>query len=341
MRIIAASPITAPSPPSDFLEEVLHGLSLRQKSLPSRFFYDAAGSALFEQITKLPEYYLTRTEIAILKANSARIGEAIPAGAAVVEFGSGSSRKTELLLKALNHPRAYIPIDISASALYPAAERIRQNFPGLAVHPVLGGFQDIARLTLELESRPRAGFFPGSTIGNLTRAEAISFFSSARRYLGEGARFIAGADLQKPLDILLPAYDDAKGVTAAFNRNILVRINRELGGTFNPYAFEHHVLYNDTEHRIEMHLRATGPQRVSVAGRLFTFEEGETIHTENSHKYTVEGFQAMARAGGWQPVTAWIDKHDLFSIHLLGGSACEGEPMGSAGAARGAANGAR
>jgi dimethylhistidine N-methyltransferase len=318
MRISAASPSSAPSPFSDFLEQVLHGLSLPQKSLPSRYFYDAAGSALFEQITELPEYYPTRTEIAILESHSGRIREAIPEGAAIVEFGSGSSRKTELLLNALDAPCAYIPIDISASALYPAAERIRQKFPGIAVHPVLASFEDIAGMTLKLKGPPRVGFFPGSTIGNLSRTEAISFLGSARRYLGSDARFIAGADLQKPLGILLPAYDDAQGVTAAFNRNILVRINRELDGTFNPCAFEHRALYNGAEHRIEMHLLATGAQRVSVAGRVFTFEDGETIHTENSHKYTLEGFQAMARAGGWQPAEAWIDKKNLFSIHLLG-----------------------
>lgn len=301
----------------EFLEEVLRGLSLPQKSLPSRFLYDEAGSKLFEQITELPEYYPTRTEIALLDSIGPCLKEALPSGATVVEFGSGSSRKTELLLEALDHAHAYIPIDISASALYPAARRIGQRFPEIAVCPVLGGFHDLGKLKLPLMPGLRVGFFPGSTIGNLAVAEAIAFFKSARRLLGQEARFIVGADLQKPLDILLPAYDDAQGVTAAFNRNILTRINRELGASFEPAAFEHCALYNETECRIEMHLRACWPHPVSVAGRAFKFREGETIHTENSYKYTVPGFQALAKAGGWQAQMAWTGNNNLFSIHLL------------------------
>ncbi len=302
---------------SGFLEAVLHGLSLPQKALPSRFLYDEAGSALFERITELPEYYPTRTEIAMLDSYGGEIGDSVPGGAAVVEFGSGSSRKTELLLRALDRPRAYIPIDISASALYPAARRIQRRFPKIGVYPVLGSFDDLAGMELPPDGHQRVGFFPGSTIGNLPPAEAISFLRSARRYLGPGARFIVGADLQKPLDILLPAYDDAQGVTAAFNRNILVRINRELDGNFAPSRFEHRAVYNEAEGRIEMHLRASKAHRVSVAGRFFAFREGETIHTENSYKYTVAGFQALARAGGWQPVMSWTGSSNLFSVHLL------------------------
>src|SRR5208282_1182396 len=201
-------------------------------------------------------------------------------GAVIVEFGSGSCRKTELLLEALDRPSAYISIEISASALFPAARRIKRKFPNIAVHPVLGGFQDLGKMSLPFRSYPRAGFFPGSTIGNLTPDEAVFFLQSARRFLGRDALFIVGADLQKPLDVLLPAYDDAEGVTAAFNRNILARIGRELGGTFIPSWFEHAVAYNETEGRIEMHLRASIVHRVSVAGRFFAFREGETIHTE-------------------------------------------------------------
>ncbi len=317
MQSFAGIPTAASLSGGEFLEEVLYGLSLRQKALPSRFFYDAAGSELFEQITELPEYYPTRTEIALLKSSSGDLRESIPSGAAVVEFGSGSSRKTELLLQALDRPSAYVPIEISASALYPAARRIRQRFPNIAVHPVLGGFHDIKTVKLPLDGCPCVGFFPGSTIGNLTPAEAVSFLRSARRYLGGGARFIVGADLQKPLDILLPAYDDAKGVTAAFNRNILARINRELDGTFDPNLFEHRVLYNETEGRVEMHLRPSRTHRASVASLPFEFREGETIHTENSYKYTIKGFHALARAGGWQPVTACTDDSNLFSVHVL------------------------
>ncbi len=318
MQKLARSESTAAlSASSDFREAVLHGLSLPQKALPSRFFYDEAGSGLFERITGLPEYYLTRTEIALLNECSAGIRENVPSGAAVVEFGSGSSRKTGLLLEALDTPSAYIPVDISASALYPAARRIQRRFPKIGVCPVLGSFEDPSKMKLPLDGRPCVGFFPGSTIGNLAPAGAISFLRSARRYLGPGARFIIGADLQKRLDILLPAYDDAEGVTAAFNLNILTRINRELDGTFNLSWFGHRAVYDETEGRIEMHLRASKPHRVFVAGRSFAFREGETIHTENSHKYTVTGFETLAKAGGWRPMKAWIDKNELFSLHLL------------------------
>ena len=313
-----ASPERSPQAASgDFLEAVLEGLSLPQKALPSRFFYDEAGSALFERITALPEYYPTRTEIALLNSYGDGIGDSVPSGGAVVEFGSGSSRKTGLLLKALRRPRAYIPIDISPSALYPAARRIQRMFPGIDVHPVLGSFGDLGQMQLPAGAHPCIGFFPGSTIGNLAPAEAVSFLRSARRYLGPGAHFIIGADLQKPLDILLPAYDDAQGVTAAFNRNILARINRELGGTFNPNLFEHLAHYNETEGRIEMHLRASKAHCVLVAERSFSFRDGETIHTENSYKYTVAGFQALAKAGGWRPLGAWTGTNALFSVHLL------------------------
>jgi dimethylhistidine N-methyltransferase len=308
---------TGSPPDAGFLEEVLRGLSLPQKTLPSRFLYDARGSELFERITELPEYYPTRTEIALLKSCAPSISKAVPAGAAIVEFGSGSSRKTELLLESLNGPAAYIPIDLSASALYPAARRIAQNFPGLRVYPILGGFHDLEGIKLPFEGCPRAGFFPGSTVGNLTRPEAVSFLRAARTLLGRNAVFLIGADLQKPLDILLPAYDDAQGVTAAFNRNILTRINRELRGTFDPSLFDHAAVYNECEGRIEMHLRAMRAHRVYVASRPFEFRAGETIHTENSHKYTVQGFRQLAAEGGWSVRAAWTDEKALFSLHML------------------------
>ncbi|MGO9544582.1 MAG: L-histidine N(alpha)-methyltransferase [Rhodomicrobium sp.] len=302
---------------SEFLEAVLHGLALPQKALPCRFFYDEAGSELFERITKLPEYYPTRTEIALLRCCAPGLKEALPPGAAVVEFGSGSSWKTGLLLEALDRPAAYIPIEISAAALYPAAQRIQQEFPNVAVHPILGGFHDLSAIKLPFRGCPRVGFFPGSTIGNMTHDEAAAFLRFARNFLGAEALFIVGADLQKPLSVLLPAYDDAQGVTAAFNRNILVRINRELNGTFNLSRFEHRAVYNEAQGRVEMHLRAGRPHRVSVAGRTFQFRQGETIHTENSYKYTVRGFHAIARRGGWLAAKSWTDKDRLFSLHLL------------------------
>lgn len=301
----------------EFLREVLFGLSLPKKSLPSRYFYDARGSELFEQITALPEYYPTRTEIGLLKSCGPDIGKQLPAGAVVVEFGSGSSRKTELLLSSLKRPCAYIPIEISAAALYPAARRIARAFPRLGVHPVLGGFHDLDRMDLPLRDYYCVGFFPGSTIGNFTRTEAALFLRSARRILGKTSAFLIGADLEKPLDILLPAYNNSAGVTAAFNLNMLVRINSELGGTFDIGSFEHSAIYNERAGRIEMHLRSVRDQHVSVAGQSFSFRAGETIHTENSHKYTIPGFRWLAARGGWEPGKCWVDKNSLFSLHLL------------------------
>lgn len=301
----------------EFLAEVLSGLASSQKSIPSRFFYDARGSELFEEITRLPEYYPTRTEIALLKSIAGELASLIPRHAAVIEFGSGSSRKTELLLAALHKPSAYIPIEISAAALFPAASRIKRIFPHVGVYPTLAGFHDIASLTLPLTSPFYLGFFPGSTIGNLTGTEAVDFLRSARALLGENAALLIGADLEKSLDILLPAYNDAQGVTAAFNLNLLARINRELGGTFDLRAFDHMALYDQAHRRIEMHLRSRRFQKAYVDGRAFSFSEGETIHTENSHKYTISGFHALALEGGWKAVKTWADENNLFSLHML------------------------
>ncbi len=301
----------------EFEKDVLSGLSLPKKSLPSRYFYDARGSELFEQITRLPEYYPTRTETALLRSCGPDIGALLPEGAVVVEFGSGSSRKTELLLSALRRPSAYIPIEISAAALYPAARRVARSFPRLGVHPVLGGFHELDRIKLPLDSHFCAGFFPGSTIGNFTRTEAVLFLRAARRLLGEKSALLIGADLEKPLDILLPAYNDAAGVTAAFNLNLLARINRELGGTFDLNAFKHEAIYKEREARIEMRLRSVRDQRAFVAGRPFSFRAGETIHTENSHKYSISSFRWIAARGGWRTVKSWADENSLFSLHFL------------------------
>lgn len=301
----------------DFRDAVLAGLSQDEKNLPSRFLYDARGSELFEAITELPEYYPTRTEIALLQACAPEIARAIPPGAAVVEFGSGASRKTELLLAALDRPAAYIPIEISASALYPAARRIASAFPAVGVHPVLGGFHELGQMRLPVRDHFCLGFFPGSTIGNFTGTEAALFLRSARRLLGRSAALLIGADLQKPLDILIPAYDDAAGVTAAFNLNLLARINRELSGTFDLGAFEHCAIYNERKERIEMHLKSKSAQTVSVAGRNFAFREGESIHTENSHKYSLSSFRWITARGGWETAESWVDEDRFFSLHLL------------------------
>ena len=314
---IVAFPEARVSATKEFREAVLFGLSQKQKTVPSRFFYDSAGSELFERITELPEYYPTRAEIALLKACGRDIAGLLPSGAAVVEFGSGSSRKTELLLSALDRPAAYIPIEISAAALYPAARRIARAFPGLGVHPVLGGFHDLDSMKLPLQDHFCIGFFPGSTIGNFTHTEAVLFLRSVRRLLGKNAALLIGADLEKPLDILLPAYNDAAGVTAAFNLNLLARINRELSGTFDLAAFEHVAIYNERKERIEMHLRSAYTQCASVAGRTFTFEAGETIHTENSHKYSLASFRWITARGGWETLKSFAGEDRLFSLHLL------------------------
>lgn len=303
-RQSAASRI-APRRDDEFLNAVWEGLSAPQKALPCRYLYDARGSELFEQITRLPEYYPTRAELALLDEHGAEIASLFPRGGALIEFGSGSSRKTIPLLKAVPQLRSYIPLDISEDALYPAAERARKVLPGLAVCPVLADFTQPVTLPVSARSAPRIGFFPGSTIGNFTRQEAVRFLSAARSTLGEGSHFIIGVDLQKPLDVLLPAYDDASGVTAAFNLNLLARINRELDADFAISAFRHRAVFNAQEGRVEMHIVSQAAQSVSVAGRTFSFREGEHIHTENSHKYTLEGFAELAGRAGWTVERVW------------------------------------
>lgn len=301
----------------DFADAVLTGLSSSPKSIPSRFFYDAAGSDLFEQITRLVEYYPTNAEITLLRDHGSEMADLAGPGVALVEFGSGSSRKTDLLIEALNDLACYVPIDISDAALAGAATRLRGRFPDLRVLPVHGDFSANLRLPKAARTPRKLGFFPGSTIGNLARAEARLFLAGCRALLGANGAFLVGVDLKKDTGILLPAYNDAQGITAAFNLNLLARINRELGGSFDPDGFAHEAIYNDAEGRIEMHLRSLGKCRVRVLGESFDFAEGETIHTENSHKYSVEEFQALARSAGWRPVRAWTGTEGLFSLHFL------------------------
>jgi dimethylhistidine N-methyltransferase len=283
----------------EFAQAVLAGLQGVPKSIPSRFFYDAKGSDLFEQITGLEEYYPTNAEIALLRDHGAEISALAGPHVSLVEFGSGSSRKTDRLIEALPALASYVPIDISDAALAGAVSRLRDRFPWLRVMPLHGDFN--APLELPKSARPqkKLGFFPGSTIGNFTRAEAREFLKSSRSLLGPSAAFVVGVDLKKDLDLLLPAYNDRLGVTAAFNLNLLARVNRELGGTFDPSRFAHDAIYNDADGRIEMHLRSLAAQEVQVLDEVFAFAEDETIHTENSHKYTVAEFQALARSAGW------------------------------------------
>jgi dimethylhistidine N-methyltransferase len=301
----------------EFAAAVIGGLSRPQKTLPCRYFYDARGSELFEEITRLPEYYPTRTEAAILEAHAGEMAAGVPRGGALVEFGSGSSLKTEILLKHLPQLGCYVSIDVSASALEDAVRRLAARFPTLDVRPIVGDFSYPIALPADVAARPKTGFFPGSTIGNFTPAEAQRLLRVFRASLSPGGRLIVGADLEKDARTLVRAYDDAAGVTAAFNLNLLARINRELGGSFDLASFRHEAIYNPRDGRIEMHLVSTRAQEAVVRGRRFRFRQGESIHTENSYKYSIPQFQDFARSAGWQPQRVWTDAATLFSVHEL------------------------
>ena len=298
-----------------FRADVLAGLERRPRAIPARWFYDRRGSELFEAITDLPEYYPTRAETAILEAMCPELVAHVGKGRAVVEFGSGSSTKTPVLLRCVE-PSAYVPIDISGDFLRESACNLQQAFPDLPIHPLEGDFMHPLTLPAMVADAPKLGFFPGSTIGNMTPAMATDLLRAMRGSLGEGAMLLIGMDRAKPADILVPAYDDAQGVTAAFNRNLLDRINRELDGTIPVEAFRHRAVWNDDRSRIEMHLAATRDVDFTVEGRSFAMAAGETIHTENSHKYGPRDAKILLRAGGWTPVAQWSDPSDLFSVYL-------------------------
>jgi dimethylhistidine N-methyltransferase len=304
---------------SDLEADVVEGLSKPRKSVPPKHFYDAEGSRLFEAITELAEYYPTRTEIALLRRIVPEIAAHIPDGAALVEFGSGASVKTRIVLDAAPQVAVYAPIDISASALEMAARAIRAGYPGVTVAPLRDDFTNALRLPEETEGRPVVGFFPGSTIGNFTPDEARAFLASARRLLGEGAAFLVGFDIVKDAAVLEAAYDDALGVTAAFNKNLLARVNRELGGDFNLDAFAHRAVWNAARSRIEMHLVSLLDQMVHAAGREFHFAAGETLHTENSYKFTLESFAELAGSAGWRLEQSWVSPDPAFAMVLLRG----------------------
>jgi dimethylhistidine N-methyltransferase len=301
----------------EFRADVLSGLSAPRKRLASKYFYDERGSALFEQICDLPEYYPTRTETALLTEAAAEIAACFSPNAVMIEFGSGASVKTRLLLDAAPQIGAYAPVDISPDALEAAARAIRAQYPNLQVEPVLGDFNRPIDPPQVAIGRPRTGFFPGSTIGNLEADDAVAFLISAKRLLGAGAQFIVGADLVKDIDVLLAAYDDARGVTAAFNLNVLERINRELGGDIDLSAFRHRAIWNARFSRIEMHLESLRDQRFQAGGRPFEMKAGETIHTENSHKYTVASFTALAERAGWSVAAKWLSSDPAFGVFLL------------------------
>lgn len=298
-----------------FRADVLAGLERSPRAIPARWFYDRKGSELFEAITDLPEYYPTRTETAILKAMCPDLVKHVGKGRAVVEFGSGSSTKTPVLLRCVE-PSAYVPIDISGDFLRDSARALQQAFPDLPIHPLEGDFMRPLALPAMVADAPKLGFFPGSTIGNMTPAMATDLLRAMRGSLGEGAMLLIGMDRAKSSDVLVPAYDDAQGVTAAFNRNLLDRINRELDGTIPVEAFRHRAVWNDDRSRIEMHLAATRDVDFTIEGRPFAMTAGETIHTENSHKYGPRDAKILLRAGGWTPVAEWTDPDQLFSVYL-------------------------
>lgn len=282
------------------------------------WFYDQRGSALFEDITQLPSYYPTRTEISILDDNLAAIATAIGSERLVVELGSGSSRKTVPLLKALDRPAGYVPVDISADYLHQAAADLSKQLPGLPVMALVADFTTAFVLPPSLpEHNSRLGFFPGSTIGNLTAPEAQSLLKHCHTVLGDDAAFLIGVDLDKSPEVLIPAYDDPEGVTAEFNRNLLVRINRELGLDIDVQAFAHEARYLTDPARIEMHLVATTDQTINVAGQSHTLAAGESFHTETSHKYTIDGFAQLAQQAGWQLTQHWCDAETRFAVLLL------------------------
>ena len=300
-----------------FRAAVIAGLSRRRKAIPCKFLYDARGSALFEEICGLPEYYPTRTERGILRRHAAEIADLAGRDAQLVEFGSGSSAKTAILLDAMR-PQAYVPIDISSSQLAEAASALARRYPDVEIVAVCADYTaDDFLPALPRASGRRVAFFPGSTIGNLEPDEARRFLARCAVVVGRRGGMVIGVDLKKESAVLNAAYDDAAGVTAAFNLNLLARMNRELAGTFNLSRFAHDAFYAEEEGRIEIYIRSLEAQVVRVAERDFAFAAGERVHTEYSYKYEIGEFQALAESAGFRPVRAWTDPGQLFSVHYL------------------------
>lgn len=299
-----------------FLDDVLQGLSQSKKTLPCQYFYDEAGSILFEQITELPEYYPTRTEISILEQYRGDIAEQMGPNTLLVEYGAGASTKTRILLEALTAPAGYVPIDVSEDFLLYTANALRVEYPDLPIHPIVGDFMVKFGLPEDSAGDP-AGFFPGSTMGNLGDDEIEQFMQAARALLGHDGKFLIGIDLRKPESILIPAYDDAAGVTARFNLNLLARINRELGADFNLEVFAHRAIWNEAASRVEMHLESLIDQTVVLNGQTFAFRKGETIHTENSRKFDLATLLPLFETTGWHLHDKWLDPNAHFAVILL------------------------
>lgn len=304
----------APVDPA-FRADVLAGLAAPIPAIPARWLYDRQGSELFEQITRLPEYYPTRTERMLLQRHCGEVASIAGTGDAVIEFGSGSSTKTPILLHAVR-PAAYVPIDISGAFLRDSAAGLQREFPALPIYPVEADFMRPIRLPDEVAGLGKLGFFPGSTIGNMVARTGVDLLRAMRETLGVGAYLLIGMDRLKDEAVMLRAYDDAAGVTAAFNLNLLHRINRELGGTIPVDAFRHRAIWNDWRSRIEMHLEAVRDVQFTVEGRPFSFKAGETIHTENSHKYGPRDSRLLLAAAGWGICAEWADPDEQFVLVL-------------------------
>jgi dimethylhistidine N-methyltransferase len=304
---------------SGFAQDVRAGLGGAEKSLAPKYFYDAVGSELFEAICRTREYYPTRAETALLKDIAQDLSACIPDGAALIEFGSGASIKTRLLLEASPQLDVYIPLDISESALRNATVQLQKDYPALWVAPEVGDFCHLEELPMPARTRPRVAFFPGSTLGNFCQQDSVDFLRSVRRFLGDDARLIVGLDMLKDISTLEAAYDDADGITAQFNKNLLARINRELGGTFNLEQFLHLAQWNPEQSCMEMFLVSTQDQDVEAAGQIFHFTEGERLHTECSHKYTPDSIQRLAQSAGWTLERQWLSPAPQVGIFLLHG----------------------
>jgi dimethylhistidine N-methyltransferase len=301
-----------------FRDAVLAGLARNPKELPCKLFYDARGSTLFEQICEVPEYYLTRTETAILQTYAKDIAAQIGPHCRLIELGSGASRKIRILLEALDRPAAYVPVDISRERLREAADGLAADFPDLSVVAVCADYTRPFTLP-EISGPPgkRVGFFPGSTVGNFEPEAVVRFLRNYAELLGRGGEMLIGVDLKKDRAVLDAAYNDAAGLNAAFNLNLLVRINRELGGDVDLDRFAHHAFYNEAEGRVELYIKSLSEQIGGIAGRRFRFAAGELIHTENSYKYAIPEFRALAARAGFRAVETWTDPAQLFSVHYL------------------------
>jgi dimethylhistidine N-methyltransferase len=302
--------------PADFYSEVMAGLGKRPKSISPKFFYDEQGSRLFDAICELSEYYLTRTEMAILKEYGGEIAELIGEGSLLIEPGSGSSEKVKLLLEDVK-PHAYMPMEISKEYLVKSAHKLIREFPWLDVHAACVDFTENLELPYSPDGIRKVAFFPGSTIGNFDRQYAVKLLTKIAQMVGKGGGLLIGVDLKKNKDLLNAAYDDAQGVTAAFNLNLLTRINRELDANFELDSFRHHAFYNEEQGRVELHLVSQRKQTIQVNSSWVEFHKGENIHTENSYKYTIEEFHALTQCAGFTPYRVWTDANNYFSVHYL------------------------